>query len=112
MTDTGRVIATSIIVCGNLAGGGTVESTLLFHRWPPAEQVGQLRDVGGYAPCLVAGDQLSRRATARAQAVWKGVGMSTIVNATLASAIVEYRSEQNRLPDRSRRSLGHLLALI
>jgi hypothetical protein len=47
-----------------------------------------------------------------AQAVWKGVGMSTIVNATLASAIVGYRSEQNRLPDRSRRSLGHLLALI
>ena len=37
----------------------------------------------------------------RAQAVWKGVGMSTIVSGTLASAIVEYRSEQNRLPDRS-----------
>ena len=36
-----------------------------------------------------------------AQAVWKGVGMSTIVSGTLASAIVEYRSEQNRLPDRS-----------
>ena len=48
----------------------------------------------------------------RAQAVWKGVGMSTIVSGTLASAIVEYRSEQNRLPDRSRRSLGRLLALI
>jgi hypothetical protein len=47
-----------------------------------------------------------------AQAVWKGVGMSTIVSGTLASAIVEYRSEQNRLPDRSRRSLGRLLALI
>ena len=40
------------------------------------------------------------------------VGMSTIVSGTLASAIVEYRSEQNRLPDRSRRSLGRLLALI
>jgi hypothetical protein len=38
--------------------------------------------------------------------------MSTIVSGTLASAIVEYRSEQNRLPDRSRRSLGRLLALI
>ena len=50
--------------------------------------------------------------TGRAQAVWKGVGMSTIVSGTLASAIVEYRSEQNRLPDRSRRSLGRLLALI
>ena len=36
-----------------------------------------------------------------AQAVWKGVGMSTIVSGTLASAIVEYRSEQNWLPDRS-----------
>jgi hypothetical protein len=48
----------------------------------------------------------------RVQAVWKGVGMSTIVSGTLASAIVEYRSEQNRLPDRSRRSLGRLLALI
>ena len=47
-----------------------------------------------------------------AQAVWKGGGMSTIVSGTLASAIVEYRSEQNRLPDRSRRSLGRLLALI
>jgi hypothetical protein len=50
--------------------------------------------------------------SAHAQAVWKGVGMSTIVSGTLASAIVEYRSEQNRLPDRSRRSLGRLLALI
>ena len=50
--------------------------------------------------------------TLMAQAVWKGVGMSTIVSGTLASAIVEYRSEQNRLPDRSRRSLGRLLALI
>ena len=37
--------------------------------------------------------------TLMAQAVWKGVGMSTIVSGTLASAIVEYRSEQNRLPD-------------
>jgi hypothetical protein len=51
VTDTGGVIiATSIIVCGNLAGGGTVESTLLFHRCPPAEQVGYLGDVGGDAP--------------------------------------------------------------
>ena len=45
------------IVCGNFAGGGTVESTLLFHRCPPAEQVGQLRDVGGDAPGLIAVDQ-------------------------------------------------------
>ena len=56
------IITTSIFVCGDLAGGGTVESTLLFHRCPPAEQVGQLRHVGGYAPCLVAGEQLGRRA--------------------------------------------------
>ena len=56
--DTGGVIiATSIIVCGNLADGGTVESTLLFHRCPSAEQVGQLGDVGGDAPRLVAGEQ-------------------------------------------------------
>ena len=54
----------------------------------------------------------SSEPTLRAQAVWKGVGMSTIVSGTLASAIVEYRSEQNWLPDRSRRSLGRLLALI
>ena len=53
-----------------------------------------------------------RNRSRRAQAVWKGVGMSTIVSGTLASAIVEYRSEQNWLPDRSRRSLGRLLALI
>jgi len=58
VTDTGSVIiATSIMVCGNLAGGGTVESTRLFHRCPPAEQVGQLRDVGGDASCVVAGEQ-------------------------------------------------------
>jgi hypothetical protein len=51
------IITTSIFVCGDLAGGGTVESTLLFHRCPPAEQVGQLRDVGGDAPGLIAVDQ-------------------------------------------------------
>jgi hypothetical protein len=42
ITDTGRVIiATSIIVCGNLADGGTV-ARLLLHWCPPAGQVGQL----------------------------------------------------------------------
>jgi hypothetical protein len=40
-------------------------------------------------------------AVPEAKVLWKGVGMSTIVSGTLASAIVEYRSEQNRLPDRS-----------
>ena len=71
MTDTCSVIiATSIIVCGNLADGGTVESTLLLHPVPPAEQVGQLSDVGGYAPCLVASEQLGCRATARASGRW------------------------------------------
>ena len=66
MTDTGSVIIpTSIIVCGNLAGGGTVESTLLFHRCPPAKQVGQLGDIGGDASGLIAAEQLGRRSTSR-----------------------------------------------
>ena len=66
---------------------------------------------GGACPLLPESDSQPPKCvpSLRAQAVWKGVGMSTIVSGTLASAIVEYRSEQNRLPDRS---LGRLLALI
>ena len=62
MTDTGSVfIATSIVVCDNLADGS---------RCPPGEQIEQLGDVGGHAPCLVAGEQPGRGASWQHPFAW------------------------------------------